>query len=119
MSESNGYAKPEELFVPFKREFAEVTVDGLGKFRMQTVNAEEAARFAAEKFNKLGELSRNALVTNNARAIQMICVDGDGNKIFSKDDIAKIQELPAGPVMELAQACLKHSGLADEDEAKN
>lgn len=119
MSEANGYAKPDELFRPIAREFFDVEVESLGKFRMRTLTAKEAAEFSAAKFDKLGQLSRNGLIKSNALAIQMVCVDGEGNQVFSRGDVEKIQELPAGPVSELAQACMKHSGLADEDEAKN
>ena len=121
MSE-NGYAKPEALFTAdrFKREFGEVEVVGLGRFRMRTLNGEEAARFSAGKISKQGELSRIGLITTNARAVQMVCVDAEGNLLFSEADVPKINQLPAGPLAEFAEACMQFSGLAEgDDDSKN
>ena len=117
MSESNGYALPADLFTPQKRTFADVTIDGLGKFRLRDLNAEEAAGYAADRFTKQGEIRRSGLVTANARVIVLCCVDADGNQIFNADDVRRIQELPAGKVAALAEQCMKHSGLGEEEEA--
>lgn len=118
MSESNDYATAESLFgSPNKRTFTDVEIDGLGKFRLRDLDAREAAEYESEKFNKRGELSRNALITANARIITMCCVDVDGNPIFSREDVYKIQLLPAGQVADLAQACIAHSKMDDGEEA--
>lgn len=117
---TNGYIQPEELFTVPKRQFADVEIKDLGRFRLRTLNAKEAAEYAAERYNKRGEINRYSIVSANARVIQLCCVDSEGNQIFSKADIEKIQELPAGKVAALAEACLDHSGLnEEEDAAKN
>jgi len=117
MSETNGYMSPAELFTPQKRVFADVDIEGLGRFRLRDLTAEEAAGYAADRFNKQGELRRAGLISANARIIIICCVDGEGNLLFGRDDVAKLQTLPAGKVAALAEACLLHSGLGEEEDA--
>lgn len=117
MSETNGYAKPAELFVPQKRNYADVAIEGFGKFRLRDLTAEEAAAYSADRITKQGEIRRGGLITANARIIVLCCVDAEGNLIFSRDDIPRLQELNAGKVAALAEACLQHSGLGEEEEA--
>ena len=118
--ESNGYVKPDELFKPMVRRFEDVTITGLGKFRLRTLTAGEAAQYAAKRISRDGGMSHQGMLTSNARIIVLCCVDHEGNQIFSDDDILRIQQLPAGQVATLAAECLQHCGMADaEEEAKN
>ena len=118
--ETNGYMSAADLFKPMKRNFKDVCIEGFGKFRLRDLNAAEAAEFGAERFTKTGDVNRSSMITANARIIVLCCVDEEGNPVFSRDDVHRIQELPAGKVAQLAEACLDHVGLTDnEDTAKN
>ncbi len=118
--ESNGYINPAELFKPIARDYVDVEIEELGKFRIRTITAGEAAEYAADRLTKNGELRRSGIVSSNARIIVLCCVNENGDRIFSRDDVHKLQELPAGPVAKLAIACLEHCNLNDdEDEIKN
>ena len=109
MSETNGYANPAELFTPQKRNYADIDIDGLGKFRLRDLNAEEAAGYAADRFTKQGELRRAGLITANARIIVLCCVDNEGNLLFNRDDVPRLQELPAGRVAVTVSAVVRFS----------
>lgn len=117
--ESKGYTTAQELFCAARRRsYTDVEIPGFGRFRLRTINAEEAAQLEAEQISPVGKLSRRGLITRNARIIQLHCVDANGELLFTRDDIVKIQQLPAGEVAELSQACRDHSGLDDAEDAE-
>lgn len=121
MSESNGYATPEALFgAPCKRRFADVEIEGLGKFRIRSLSDKDKSTYDAAAINKEGKFNRNAAISANARLVQLCCVDADGNQMFSVNQVPQLQELDAGALGELADACREHCGFTEaEDAAKN
>ena len=121
MSEGNGFATREMLFgSPPVRRYCEVAIDGLGKFRIRSLNDKEKSGYNAEAINKDGKFNRHAAISANARLVALCCVDGDGNRVFTADDVPKLQELDSGLVEELAEACRKHCGFGEtEDAVKN
>lgn len=115
MSETNGYATPELLFnQPVKRRFKDVEIHG-HKFRLKSLNSTEAAKFARESE------SRNGSMSVNSRLIVLMCVDVDGNAMFTTEHIRQWQEQDARFVAALARECIEHAGLTefDEEAAKN
>lgn len=118
MSETNGYATPDLLFgSPVKRRFADVQVEGLGKFRIRSLTDLEKSSYDAAAINKDGKFNRMAAVSANARICVLCCVDGEGNPIFCDEHIGKLQELDAGALGELADECRRHCGFVEIDEA--
>jgi len=115
MSESNGYATAEELFAtPFKRRFSDAEVCGK-KFRLRSWSAEEAQKFISDNEKKPR--------TVNERLIVGVVCDGEGNSIFGREHVARLCELDAAFVAQLAKLCLEHVGLESldnlEEETKN
>lgn len=116
MSETNGYAGPDEIFKPLNRRYEEWQ-GALGKFRLRTLSAAEYEEWDSEKVNAQGKLSRSAMNTQNARLIVLCCVNSENELIFTRNDVHRFQELDAGNVLELAQACAKHNRLGSFGEA--
>lgn len=120
MSESNGYAKKEDLFAsPFRRDYAdhEQTFNGaVRKFRIQTLNDAEKGEHDGEAVNSKGRFRRESVATANARLIALCCVDGDGQRIFSRSDVATLQQYDSAEVEQLAAACRRHCGWEEEPE---
>ena len=115
MSESNGYATPDQLFgQPVKRRFIDVEING-HKFRLKSLNSTEAAKFARESE------SRNGSLSVNSRLIVLMCVDANGDAMFTSEHIKQWQQQDARFVASLARACIEHAGLTefDEEAAKN
>lgn len=117
MSETNGYATREQLFKPLNRRYKDVEV-ALGKFRLRSLNAAEYGEFEAEKINSQGKLSRNALITNGARLIQLCCVNAENELIFGRSDVGQLQDLEAADITELATECEKHCGVNSLEPAE-
>ena len=115
MSETNGYVLPDAIFsTPLKREFIDKDIPGLGKFRIRNLLTSEVVELEAKTSSKNGR--KTAL----AKIVAAHCVDGEGNLLFSSEDVPRLMDLPASQVLPLANACSQHSGIADtEDEEKN
>lgn len=116
MSNSNGYAKPEELFSKREqRRYLDVEVQGR-KFCLQSWTAREAEAFNAGNRDKR---KRNFA---NERMIAQTCVDHESHEfIFSDEHIEQLRDLDAGFIGELTEKCITHLGLAaeEEDSVKN
>ena len=112
MSETNGYVKRDALFAVADRRYTDVEIDGLGKFKIQTLNDLEKSEYDAQAINKRGAFNRRAAVSANARLIVLCSVEPQ----FSADDVRRIQSLDAGAVEKLATACRVHCGFAEEPE---
>jgi hypothetical protein len=111
MSETNGYATLDGLFQSAARR--ETDFEGrLGKFRIQSLTDLEKSRLDALAINSKGKFNRHAAITANARLIVACCVLPK----FTESHIAKIQELDAAGVEELAAACRDHCGFNEEPE---
>lgn len=111
MSETNGYAKPEELFSgPPKRTYTNVEIEALGKFCIRTLTTSEGMK-----------LEQGDPETTLLRVIVACCVDPkDKNPIFGDEHVVQLKELPAKDVMALGLACNEYSGLAiKKDAVKN
>lgn len=115
MSEKNGYATPNAIFAtPLKRRFTDKEIDGLGRFRIQTLTASEMIDLEGKTDSEAGRLLAPA------RVIIAQCVDGDGNRVFSDNDIKRIMGLDSAQVLELCTACTEHrERLAEGNEEKN
>lgn len=110
MSESNGYATREGLFAGrMTRRHVEVIVDGQ-KFRLRSLNALESNTIQARMLVEDEEQDRiREIATANCRMIAQCVVDGNGDRLFSDDDICGLAELDAAFVERLARACRKHA----------
>lgn len=118
MSEGNGYVTRDSLFgAAPKRRYIDVECE-LGKFRLRSLNAFEKASYDAEAITKDGKFNRRSAITGNARLVALCCVDADGNRLFTGDDVAKLQELDAGALGELADACREHCGFTEAEDAE-
>jgi hypothetical protein len=116
MSETNGYTTAEGIFsVPVRRSYADKTIEGLGKFRLQNLLASDVVSLESKTTSKSGRK------TVLAKIIAAHCVDAEGSLVFTDADIPKLMGLPASQVLSLSTACSNHSGIGadDEDEEKN
>ena len=110
MSESNGYATKASLLGNRQtRRYADVIVDGQ-KFRLRSLNALESNTIQARMLIEEEEDDRiREIATANCRMISQCVVDGNGDRLFSDDDIDALAELDAAFVERLARACRKHA----------
>lgn len=124
MSESNGYATRDEILsAPPTRRFKDVVIEGLGKFRIRSLSALEANTVQAKALAAEDtEQKIKEFVATNIRYIVQSVVDSEGHRIFSDTDVAKLLDLDARQMAELARECQKHSeekSVSVEDAEKN
>ena len=117
MSESNGYATREALLsAPMPRRFKDIELNG-HKFRLRSLTPSESNPWAVKSGTDKG------LVTAGARIIVLCVVNGEGQRIFSDNDVAQIMEMDAAFVAALARECQEHAGIVDavalEEAEKN
>lgn len=106
MSESNGYATPDQLFsAPLTRVYTDEEVRG-HKFRCRSWTALETTRWRLKNDDEPESA--------NERLIVGSCVNANGDLIFSSDHVKKLQEMGAGFITELANACVKNAMMEVE-----
>lgn len=117
MSETNGYANRDALLAlaSDKRRYQDVDIRGQ-KYRLRSLNDKEWTRLQASNVKKDGTIDRIAAQTNNVRTIIACVVDGDGEPLFSDQDIEKLRTIDAGVIQDLAGACSDHIGIGGDDE---
>ena len=114
MTTSNGYVTREKLFAnPVKRRFADEVIDGLGKFRLRSLSAGEIIKYGNESEDKANEGKEGLLL------IIYSAVDGDGNQLFTKEDLDWLLEQDAKLIKQLAEACVTHCNIYSNDAKKN
>ena len=110
MSESNGYASAAEVLGQCGvRRYVDVELFG-NNYRLQSLDAGQHETFVRDNEKKGGHYN------GNLRIVVLCLVDGEGKQMFTKDDITRLKELDTRLVVNLAEECLKHSGLALDDE---
>lgn len=110
MSENNGYATRESFLSGRQaRRYADVNIDGQ-KFRLRSLNALEANTIQARVIVEDDEEDRiREIATANCRTISQCVVDGNGDRIFTDEDVDQIAQVDAGFVSRLAEACSLHA----------
>jgi len=121
MSETNGFASREFLLGGYAPSFREVELPDGGKVRIRNLPAGERDKYVLASRNlKTGGQEIKGLETATARLIVLCVVDSQGNRLFSRDDIAQLQEQDPSIQDAIYAAAAKFCGLIeDEDEAKN
>lgn len=101
VSESNGYATASVFRgAPKERRLADEEIDG-HKFRLQSWTSLESAQWRAR--------NESEPETSNERAIILTCADPNGGMLFGEADIKMLQEMDAGFINSLANACIVHA----------
>ena len=105
MSESNGYAKANDIFGKCGvRQYTDVETHGM-KFRLRTIDAAEHETYVRETRSEGGEY------TSAVRLIVLCVVGADDKPMFAPEDFPRLRELEASFIQDLAELCLQHSGL--------
>lgn len=91
--------------------FQEVEVpDWGGVVRLRTLTGEEAVKFAETTKDKPGESS--------ALLLSLVCVDEDGERIFTPADITALTRKSMRPILLLQKVAMQMNGLAEEEVKK-
>ena len=111
MSASNGYTKAADIFAkPFKRQYKDVSIKNLGKFRVRSLNTSERVK-----------LETHCQENDSALASICIahCVDADGNLIFTRADESKLMGRDWNAIAALAASCQWDEEASEQDAVKN
>ena len=121
MSETNGFATREALLGGYVPGYREVPLPDGSKVRIRNLPAGERDAYVLESRDlKTGGQRLDGLRTATARLIQLCVVDGNGNRLFSKEDIPLLQEQDPAVQDVIYAAAAKFCGLiVDEAEEKN
>lgn len=114
---TNGYASRDALLAlaSDRRRYVDVEIRG-SKYRLRSLNDKEWTRLQASNVKKDGTLDRIKAQTNNVRTIIACVVDGNGETLFTDNDVDALRTIDAGVIQELAEACSSHIGIGDDDE---
>ena len=113
------YMTKEEIFNRIKTcfETIEVPVDELGKgtiFKLKALSGADYDNYQRMLSDKTGPSGISDTSEMRPFALQMSIIDEEGNLLFSKDDIAKINELPSTVLDRIFVEMAKLNGM---DEA--
>ena len=98
-----------------RRRYTDAEVRG-EKYRIRSLNDREWTRLQASNVKKDGTIDRVAAQTNNVRTSIACVVDGNGEPLFTDQDIDKLRKIDAGVIQDLAGACSEHIGIGGEEE---
>lgn len=100
--------------------FATVMVPGFDEpLRIRSLSDKEYSYLQSKAVKASGQIDKVELQVQNARMIQAVSVDGEGNKLFSEDDIRWLRELDSAITEPLVAKIREHLGIIDETTAKN
>lgn len=106
MSKSNGFVGKDAFFQPFKRRFSEVPTP-IGKVRIRSLNEAERSKYERTAYDAKGNTTATGVVGLKLQIIVACCCDGEGNQLFTTEDIPKLKELDAAVVDLLSEECHK------------
>ncbi len=116
---ASNYIGRDSLLQPARRRYVDVEIDGLGKVRLQDMNAREHSWYQAQFLDSDGrpDITRASQVYKGL-LIALCVVDEHGERMYDESDVDKILAGSAVVVDELADACMAHCGLDGSGDVK-
>jgi hypothetical protein len=115
----NGHAGRTEFLRPAERRYAEFSVRGFGKVRIQSITEKERHQFESSLLNESGAFDKNRAAYGRVKFITLCVVDADGYRILSDSDVPTIYEQQDAAVIEaIYSRCKEHCNI-EEDQEKN
>ena len=118
MSEGNGFATRDDFFAATKRRYKEVPLWTGKKARIRSIFENEFQEIDVRNIDfRKGGLSAVGIRSSNARLIVLTVCDGQGEPLFTEQDVSKISSLDSALVEPLVREIREHCGLRqDADE---
>jgi hypothetical protein len=110
----------EAILSASDRKFTEVQVPEWGDgamVRVQSLSAQERDTWEESNRTKPDAEGKMETVFENMRArlVALVVVDGDGQPLFSRDDVTEIGKKNAAPIDRIFEAACKLSGIGKND----
>jgi hypothetical protein len=125
---TSNYASAADILSARSRRFKDATVLGM-KVRLRSITAGEYAQVerrlteSASKAKGTSDAKRAAALAGGYALLIKLCVcDGNGEPLFTDDQVAQLQTVDARVSQALVNDCMEHCGLSGadlEDLAKN
>ena len=98
------------------REFVTVDVSEWGgQVRLRSITVKERDAYEASLFEQRGRDRKMNLDNARAKLIILCAVDGEGSRLFTKEDLTALARKSAKPMDRLYDAARKLCGISDED----
>jgi hypothetical protein len=113
-----GYKSREEILALTKRRYTEVDgicLQSLSEVEMSTLRGLWATR-AGDIESADDETKHKTYLQGRSELLCMTIVDGSGQRVFSNDDIAVVQQIDHDVFERLYDAAAKHTGLAAKSD---
>lgn len=116
MSEQNGFITREAALQRKPRRFAEIEIEGWGKFRIRSLTERErSAQFEASIRGANGQVVHRKLGDLKCQLIVLTVVDADGNLLFTNNDIPELREQDSALTNTLVDFIHKHCRINATD----
>lgn len=105
-------------FVDFEKRDLVIPEWGGMIVRIRTMTASERDQLEAPLVQDSANGREPTLTNFRARIMALVCINEDGSRMFTLDDVGALGEKHAGAITRIAEAALELSGFSEDDVAE-